>query len=346
MTRRSLAPLAVLILAVSGVLPVWADGPAPSATTSVPGTTPPILTTTPMSEPTVEGATSTPFPVPTSTLSIPVKQEQSAPLATALPPPTEVTVPTLVVPTGTALPTPGQTVGVPASPGTPDAPLPSPRQLQIDARLRWGDRVPDSVRRWAFLIVPAAKKYGVDPDLVAAVMTMESNGDPLAWSSADARGLMQILHGPWDPKENIYQGTRLLRRLIDEFGSTDLALAAYNAGEGAVIQYHGIPPYQETRDYVIIVHYLYDLYHHHKLSTRRTAKYRKTLTDLRHFKNQKGKIAHLAAIARVKVDTASQCFHFSDACGRPAPSLYDTRDPFWPLPGVPDPLQRVEPPPA
>lgn len=310
----------------------------------------PVVTTTPVPEVTLAPPTTIPtvLPAATPTIIIPVKQEQSPPVVTVVAPPTEVPIPTLSVATPT-VPVPTGTVApaVPAvTPSPPDVPLPSPAQLEMNARLRWGDRVPASVRRWAFLIVPAAHRYHLDPNLIAAVMTMESNGDPLAWSSADARGLMQILHGPWDPGENVNEGARMLRHLLDEFGNLDMALAAYNAGEGAVLQYGGIPPYHETRDYVIVVHYLYDLFDHHHLSRTRTVRYKKTLTDLVHYKSQRAKVVHLAAIAHVRVSITDldQCRHFSATCGTSASSSAQITDPFWPLTGQPDPLQTVSPP--
>jgi hypothetical protein len=225
---------------------------------------------------------------------------------------------------------------------------PSPAQLELDARLRWGDTVPDSVRRWAFLIVPAARKYGLNPNLIAAVMTMESNGDPLAWNqSSDARGLMQVLHGPWDPKKNVFTGARMLAGFLAQFNDLTLALAAYDAGPNAVLAYGGVPPYRETQDYVIVVRYLYDLFSHHTLTARRRALYRATLRDLQHFADQRKKVPRLARIGRVPIDSGTEpdlsCRHFASACLKsPAPQpIFATHDPFWPLGSSPDPLQRV-----
>ncbi|HZS94838.1 MAG TPA: transglycosylase SLT domain-containing protein [Chloroflexota bacterium] len=239
-------------------------------------------------------------------------------------------------------PLPG-TVDTP-TPVTIDVPTPSAAELQQDARLRWGKRVPESVRRWAFLIVPAARKYHVDPNLVAAVMTMESNGDPTAWSSADARGLLQVLHGPWDPRTNVFTGVRMLASYLSEFQSVKLALAAYNAGPAAVRAYDGVPPYRETRDYVIIVMYLYALYSNHPLSHKHQLQYRRSLDDLRHFKDQRHKVKALARAADLNPDLAVTCFHFSTTCGQTVlPPLFANGDPFWPMSGTPDPLQHVGP---
>lgn len=110
-------------------------------------------------------------------------------------------------------------------------------------------------------ILAAAKEHRVDPSFIAAVIKVESNGHARAVSRKGARGLMQLMpatarrlgvRSPFDPRDNIRGGVAYLAELAERFGETnaDLILAAYNAGEGAVEEYGGVPPYRETRDYV------------------------------------------------------------------------------------------------
>lgn len=108
----------------------------------------------------------------------------------------------------------------------------------------------------------ASRHHKVDPDLVRAVVHVESSFDPNAYSSAGAAGLMQLMletareydvTDRHDPRQNIHAGTQHLSKLLTRYGDLRLALAAYNAGAGAVDQYGGIPPYPETERYVVKV---------------------------------------------------------------------------------------------
>lgn len=110
-------------------------------------------------------------------------------------------------------------------------------------------------------IVESGRRNSVDPLLLYAIMHQESTFKPRAMSNKGARGLMQLMPGTavrfgvtsiWDPKQNIEGGSRYMRFLLDKFdGDVKLALAGYNAGEGAVMKYgYRIPPYNETQEYV------------------------------------------------------------------------------------------------
>ena len=109
------------------------------------------------------------------------------------------------------------------------------------------------------LIEKYANEAGLDPNFVKAVVKAESSFNPNATSSCGAQGLMQLMpataaslgvSNAYDPEQNIKGGVKYLKQMYDQFGSYDLALAAYNAGPGAVQKYGGIPPYSETQNYV------------------------------------------------------------------------------------------------
>jgi soluble lytic murein transglycosylase-like protein len=116
----------------------------------------------------------------------------------------------------------------------------------------------------------AAALYQIPEALVRAVIRVESNFDPRAISRANAQGLMQLIPAtaermlvtdPFDARQNVLGGTRYLRVLANLFnGNLQLTIAAYNAGENAVIRYGGIPPYEETQAYVTRVLSFYNLY--------------------------------------------------------------------------------------
>ena len=109
--------------------------------------------------------------------------------------------------------------------------------------------------------------YNVDYNLAYSILKVESNFNPYAVSKKGAKGLMQIvpvtqreleIFSPFDPEENIEGGVRYIRKLMDKFKKIELVIAAYNAGPNAVIKYHGIPPYRETKNYVKKVLRLYN----------------------------------------------------------------------------------------
>jgi len=122
------------------------------------------------------------------------------------------------------------------------------------------DRKPLFSSRYDAIIEREAKAFDVDAALVSALIRAESNYEPRAVSRKGARGLMQLMPAtarrlsvrkPFDPASNVKGGVKYLRELVDRFGHRpDLVLAAYNAGEGAVDTYGGVPPYRETIAYV------------------------------------------------------------------------------------------------
>ncbi|MGB5539640.1 MAG: lytic transglycosylase domain-containing protein, partial [Gammaproteobacteria bacterium] len=122
-----------------------------------------------------------------------------------------------------------------------------------------------TIEAWINVLAPS---YGLDANLLLAVVEVESSFNPRARSPKNARGLMQLMPATasrfevddiWDPIENLRGGMAYLRWLMDRYeGDLDLSLAAYNAGERVVNRYGGIPPYRETRDYVKTVNHLYN----------------------------------------------------------------------------------------
>lgn len=131
-----------------------------------------------------------------------------------------------------------------------------------------GGRIPASVearrKRYTDLVDQAAHRYALDSALLHAVITAESAYNPYAVSRKGALGLMQLMpatarrygvNDAYDPEENVHGGAHYLRDLLEMFDANlRLALAAYNAGENAVLKYgNRIPPYEETRNYVVKV---------------------------------------------------------------------------------------------
>lgn len=116
-----------------------------------------------------------------------------------------------------------------------------------------------NIDRWDSIILRAATAYKVSPELIKAIILVESGMNSKATSPAGAQGLMQLMPAtarglgverPYDPDENIFGGTRYIRKMLDRFSDRRLALAAYNAGPGNVRKYGGIPPFRETQYYV------------------------------------------------------------------------------------------------
>jgi soluble lytic murein transglycosylase-like protein len=122
------------------------------------------------------------------------------------------------------------------------------------------------------IIFEAGENQGVDPRFIHAVIWQESKYDTHARSHAGAQGLMQLMpatakrfgcDNPEDPVSNIKAGTKYLSWLLKRFsGNVELALAGYNAGEGAVDKYDGVPPFNETRNYVKIISQRYGKMYH------------------------------------------------------------------------------------
>jgi len=129
-----------------------------------------------------------------------------------------------------------------------------------EKRVLFDKKLSDNISRYDDLIAKASKKYNVESALIKAVIKAESNFNHMAVSRKGAKGLMQLMpatasslhvQDSFHPENNIEGGVKYLRYLLKYFnGSLHLALAAYNAGENAVIRYGGIPPYRETQTYV------------------------------------------------------------------------------------------------
>ena len=123
-----------------------------------------------------------------------------------------------------------------------------------------------NVAKYDHLIKEAAAQHNIDPDIIRAMMKQESGGNPNATSHKGAGGLMQLMpataagvaaqlgmggYDRYDPRDNIMMGAAYMKQQLEKYdGNMSLALAAYNAGPGAVDKYNGIPPYEETRKYV------------------------------------------------------------------------------------------------
>ncbi len=131
-------------------------------------------------------------------------------------------------------------------------------------------------RQFEGIVRSASYRYDVDPYLVLGMIKVESNFNAYAVSHKGAKGLMQLMPGTarlykvddvYDPVQNIYGGVGYFRLLLDRFdGNVQLALAAYNAGPGAVAKYNRIPPYPETRNYVRRVMGYYQFYRNSEMT--------------------------------------------------------------------------------
>jgi hypothetical protein len=156
----------------------------------------------------------------------------------------------------------GQTEFAPPAPSrNGPQPMSAPDTQTVDwIKSPGAQKIPEPYRP---MVVLAATSEGVDPDWVTAIMMQESKGDPTAISPKGASGLMQLIPStarsvgvtdPMDPAQSIRGGARYFKQMLDlHGGDPKLALAAYNAGPGAVKQYGGIPPYAETQHYVNVV---------------------------------------------------------------------------------------------
>ena len=154
-------------------------------------------------------------------------------------------------------------------------------QPQVNINQPAEDYIPADIpssgdRNLDLIIFHAGERYGVDPRFVHAVIWQESKYKVRARSGAGAQGLMQMIPATarrfgcsdvYNSEENVNAGTRYLRFLLERFnGNIQLALAGYNAGEGAVDKYNGVPPYNETQNYVRIITGRYGKLRHPLLS--------------------------------------------------------------------------------
>jgi hypothetical protein len=136
----------------------------------------------------------------------------------------------------------------------------TPPPAPINLRFQEGQKIPPG--KYGELIYAMARRHDVNPEVVAALIRAESAFNPRAVSHKGARGLMQLMpataqrfgvakHQLFQPEHNLEAGMRYLSWLVGQFpNDLSLVLAAYNAGEGSVARYQGVPPYKETRNYI------------------------------------------------------------------------------------------------
>lgn len=118
----------------------------------------------------------------------------------------------------------------------------------------------DRLNKFDNIINKASESFGVDKNIIRSVILTESAANPKAMSNANAKGLMQLIDSTaadmdvknvWNPEDNIFGGTKYLSRMLKQFGGDlDKSLAAYNAGPGNVKKYNGVPPFEETKNYI------------------------------------------------------------------------------------------------
>lgn len=178
---------------------------------------------------------------------------------------------------GTSMPLPGEVNALAVAPADPNGKATFEAML-TEALGRLGSLGDSATGNGAVIAAPgelepfissSANTYGVNPNLVKAVIANESGFRVNAVSPVGAQGLMQLMPGTaaslgvgdsFNALQNIAGGTRYLRGLYDRFGDWRLAVAAYNAGPGAVTKYGGVPPYRETEQYVANVMDSYNRY--------------------------------------------------------------------------------------
>jgi len=154
----------------------------------------------------------------------------------------------------------GETMRLTVAGGRVDMPASEIVSIEPEDVFQPNPTPPPAVGPYSEIIRAAARKHGVDENLITCVIAEESNFNPRALSSRLAAGLMQLLpvtatrfavRDVFDPAQNIDAGTHYLKELLDHYrGDLKLALAAYNAGPDVVSKYGGVPPYAETRNYV------------------------------------------------------------------------------------------------
>ncbi len=201
--------------------------------------------------------------------------ERASGLASALPTPTEIAphcLASIGVTSLDAMRARHKAVAAAAGP----APVAANAVIENPVQFRAGP-APADQRALVQLVVQEARAFKLDPRLVLAVMRAESNFDPLARSPKNAQGLMQLIpdtalrfnvQNAFDPAENLRGGMAYLRWLLAYYrGDVPLSLAAYNAGEGAVDRYRGVPPFTETIAYVQRIRALYP-FDRHPFDTR------------------------------------------------------------------------------